>query len=77
MTKEQMTDYRNRLNELHNEMQFHIDIDWNKILIDDVSSRIPFDMNVDNKEIVRRGRHVLHLLESCIDNIDLMLELTN
>jgi len=75
MKQEDITAWRDRLNEIHNEIQIQVDASWNRIIMDDAISVTPFDMNVEKREMVRRGRHVLHLIESGIDNLDLMAEL--
>lgn len=77
MKQEDIIDWRDRLNEIHDEIQIQVDKSWDRIITDDTIHVTPFDMNVEKREMVRRGRHVLHLIESGMDNLDLMAGLTN
>lgn len=72
MDKNQIDNWRNHLNELHNEMECEVEIDWNRILVEDDGLGIVFEQKVKEREMIRRARHVVHLVESCIDNLDLM-----
>ena len=53
-------------------VQIQVNESWDRIITDDAISVTPFDMNVEKREMVRWGRHVLHLIESRMDNLDLM-----
>ena len=72
MKQEDITDWRDRLNKIHDEIQIQVNESWDRIITDDAISVTPFDMNVEKREMVRWGRHVLHLIESRMDNLDLM-----
>ena len=72
MKQEDITDWRDRLNEIHDEIQIQVNESWDRIITDDAISVTPFDMNVEKREMVRWGRHVLHLIESRMDKLDLM-----
>ena len=72
MKQEDIIDWRDRLNEIHDEIQIQVNESWDRIITDDTIHVTPFDMNVEKRKMVRRGRHVLHLIESGMDNLDLM-----
>lgn len=77
MTKEQIENWRYRLNELHNEMDCEVERDWNKILDEDQERPGVFTEKVEEREMIRRGRRVVSFLESGIDNLDLMRKTFN
>lgn len=77
MKGKQLEDWRNRLNKLHDELERDVEVAWNKIIEEDNGCGFEFAEKVEEKEMIRRGRHIVNLLESCIDNLDLMRKTFN
>lgn len=71
-TKKEIADWRSRLNDIHNEIQSGVDIEWDQMIYQDAHNIRPlYAQDIDKKESVRYRRHIVHLIESCIDCLDI------
>lgn len=70
-TKEQIADWKARLNDLHVEIQIYVDLEWNHSITPDKNGVRPIDsQSMQQKESLTHKRHVLTYLESCVDHLN-------
>lgn len=75
-TKETLNEWREQLNAIHNEIEYSVNYEFDTMVQQDQSGNKPFsEQDFSHRESIRHRRHVVHNIESCIDYIDLCIEL--
>lgn len=77
VTKETLNEWRERLNTVHNEIEYTVNSEFDSMIRQDQSGNKPLsEQDFDHRESIRYRRHVIHQIESCIDCIDLCIDRT-
>lgn len=73
-TREEIALWRERLNEVHNEMESDLGIGWDLVVAKDMHGQPLLMQDVDKRESLRYRRQVVHQLEAAIACLDICSE---